>query len=210
MLKIFQNCGGVESFAYYMVKKYQALDICVLCKRIDINQKDRLEQFCPVYVHNGGNIYCKTIITNYDTSILDYLVEGDAYMVIHADYTQPCYTVLPNFKHPKIKKVLGITQYICDVMKNKFGVDCELCYNPLVLEKKEKPIIIVSATRLSAIKGGQRMKRLAEELDLQGVNYIWYVFTNDSDCINSNNVIFLPARLDVYRWIQIADILFQR
>lgn len=130
-------------------------------------------------------------------------------MVVHADYTQPCYTILPNFKHPKIKKVFGITQYICDTLKNNFGVNAELCYNPLLLNEKEKRITLVSATRLSAIKGGKRMKALADALDLKGINYVWYVFTNDNDCINSNNVIFLPPRLDVYKWIADADYLVQ-
>lgn len=130
-------------------------------------------------------------------------------MTVHADYTQPCYTIYPNFKHPKIKKVFGITQYICDTVKAKFGVECELCYNPLVLEDVQNRITLVSATRLSKIKGGERMRKLAEALDLAGINYIWYVFTADNDCINSNNVLFLPPRLDVYKWIAEADYLVQ-
>lgn len=130
-------------------------------------------------------------------------------MTVHADYTQPCYSIIPNFKHPRIKKVLGITQYICDTLKSKFDVDAELCYNPLVLEQQHKRITLVSATRLSAIKGGKRMKALAEKLDLAGINYVWYVFTNDNDCINSNNVIFIKPRLDVYKWIVDADYLVQ-
>ena len=130
-------------------------------------------------------------------------------MTVHADYTQPCYSIIPKFKHPKIKKVFGITQYICDTLKNNFGVDAELCYNPLAIEPKQKRITLISATRLSAIKGGKRMKALAEALDLAGINYVWYVFTNDNDCINSNNVIFLQPRLDVNKWIAEADYLVQ-
>lgn len=193
--------GGVESFAYYMVKKYRDYDICVVCKTCELNQLARLREFCPVYIYKGEEIYCKTMIINYDTSALDNVKEGNVYMVVHADYTQPCYTKYPDFHHPKIKKVLGITKYICESVKKKFGVDCELCYNPLILEPPQDRIVLVSATRLSAIKGGERMKALAQALDLAGVNYVWYVFTNDSDCIHSNNVEFLKPRLDVYKWI---------
>lgn len=67
--------GGVESFAYYMAKKYKDYDICILCKSCDINQMERLQEFCPVYVHHGEEIFCKTMIINYDTSILDYVKE---------------------------------------------------------------------------------------------------------------------------------------
>lgn len=202
--------GGVESFAYYMAKKYKDYDIMVLCKSGDITQLSRIRKYCPAVVHHGEKIYCKTMIINYDTSILDYLVEGNVYMTVHADYSQSCYKILPKWHDARIKKVLAITKHIQKILKEKFNVDSELCYNPLVLEEKEKPIIIVSATRLSAIKGGWRMKMLAQELDRQKVNYIWYVFTADSDCIHSPNVIFLPPRLDVYRWMQQADVLFQR
>lgn len=130
-------------------------------------------------------------------------------MTVHADYTQPCYSIMPQFKHPKIKKVFGITQYICDTLKNNFGVDAELCYNPLMLEPKQKRLTLISATRLSAIKGGKRMKALADALDFAGINYVWYVFTNDNDCINSDNVIFMQPRLDVSKWIAEADYLVQ-
>lgn len=126
---------------------------------------------------------------------------GNVYMTIHADYTQPCYSKYPDFHNPKIKKIFGITQYICDTAKEKFGIDVELCCNPIVLEPPQKRIVLISATRLSAIKGGRRMKALAEALDAEGVNYVWYVFTNDMDMIYSNNVIFLQPRLDVWKWI---------
>ena len=208
-ISFISKLGGVESFCYYMVKKYRHLDICVVSKQIDITQLERLRKICPVYVHHGEDIYCKTMIINYDTSIIPYVKQGDIYMTVHADYTQSCYTKLPDWYNPRIKKVFGITQYICDTLKEKYKLDCELNYNPLVLEEEAPRITLVSATRLSAIKGGKRMKRLADALDLAGVNYVWYVFTNDNDCINSNNVIFLKPRLDVWKWIKEADYLVQ-
>lgn len=169
----------------------------------------RLKEYCPVYIHHGEHIDCKVIVINYDTSILDFVDEPKAYMVIHADYSQDCYNVYPDFKHPKLTKVFSITEYMKKSVKELFGIETTLNYNPIVLEKKEKPIILVSATRLSRIKGGERMKALAQELDLQNINYIWYVFTNDNDMIHSDNVIFMKPRLDVYRWIQQADALVQ-
>lgn len=199
----------VESYAYYMVKEYQDLDICVLCKSCDANQLERLKKYAPVYIHHGEDIECKKMIINYDTTILDYLKQGEADMVVHGDYTQSNYKVYPNFKHPKLHKIYAVTQTLADRISKKFGIECECMYNPFVPEEVEKPITIVSATRLSAIKGAWRMKALAQELDKQRVNYIWYVFTNDADCIHSNNVIFLPPRLDVYRWVQQADFLCQ-
>ena len=201
--------GGVEAYAYYMIKEYKDLDICVVCKSCDAKQMARLEQYAPVYVHHGEEIQCKVIVTNWDTSILDFVTQGDAYMVVHGDYTMPNYKVYPNFKHPKIKKILTVTETLAERMRKKFGIECECCYNPFVPEERKKRIVLVSATRLSEIKGAWRMKALANELDMQKVNYVWYVFTNDNDCIHSPNVIFIKSRLDVYKWIQEADYLVQ-
>ena len=85
-----------------------------------------------------------------------------------------------------------------------------MSYNPLTIEKEEKPLItLVSATRLNFRKGKGRMIELAKALDKANVNYIWYVFTNDEEGIESPNVIFLKNRLDVSRWIARADYLVQ-
>lgn len=144
--------GGVESFAYYMAKKYKDYDIAVLCKSGDYKQLERIRKYCPAYVHRGEEIECKTIVINYDTSILDFVKCDNCYMVVHADYSQPCYKVLPNWNDKRITKVLTITKYCQKMMKEKFNVDTELCYNPLVPEEYDKPLILVSATRLSKIK----------------------------------------------------------
>lgn len=74
-VKDISKLGGVETFAYNMAKKYCNFDICVVCKSIHPTQRERLEDYCPVYVHKDQKIYCKTMIINYDTSILDYLEE---------------------------------------------------------------------------------------------------------------------------------------
>ena len=115
--------------------------------------------------HHGERIRCKTMIINCDTTILDYVDEGNVYMAIHADYTQKCYSKYPDFTHYKIKSLIAITEKIKENTKQQFNLDSEVSYNPLVLEPKEKRITLVSATRLSPIKGGARMKILANALD---------------------------------------------
>lgn len=53
------------------------------------------------------------------------------------------------------------------------------------------------------------MKVLAKALDRAKVNYIWYVFTNDEEAIDSENVIYMKPRLDVSKWISKADYVVQ-
>lgn len=201
--------GGVETFVYEMVKKYHKLDIAVVYKTAHPNQIIRLKNYCPVYQHNKQDIICKVAIINYDVSIIDYInKQADIYQVVHGDYENKAYTWKPP-THQRIKEYIGITKHICDSFKRITGNEnVILSYNPLTIIN-DKPIILVSATRLSIIKGKERMIELANALDRSNINYIWYVFTNDTDEIKSSNVIYMNPRLDVSRWISKADYLVQ-
>ena len=79
-----------------------------------------------------------------------------------------------------------------------------MSYNPLTIEKKDF-ITIVSATRLHKNKGANRMLELARALDRLGIDFIWYVLTCDKTAISHPNIITLDPRLDVYKWLKIAD-----
>ena len=210
-INTISEIGGVETYVYELVKKYQDNDIAVVCKQINYKQRERLKKICPVYEHRGEKVKCKVIIIGWDNSILDYLDEETKPLIvetIHADYCYSYYKSMPVIDK-RVDKWFGITKHICKTFSEKFGVETELCYNPLIVEKKEKPLILISATRLSEIKGKNRMIKLAQELDIAGINYIWYVFTNDIDEIPSENVIYMRPRLDISYWMEQADYLVQ-
>jgi len=202
--------GGVETFIWEMVKKYQHYDIAVVYKTADAKQLARLKQYCMCYQHINQKIRCKVAIINWDTSIIDFIEEGaDIYQVIHGDYTNPAYTWKP-YTHNRIKQYIGVTKYVADGFKKMMKCDNTIFgYNPLTINEEEKMLVLVSATRLSPIKGKERMQRLANALDYAGIKYIWYVFTNDANALRSPNVVYMKPRLDVGRWINIADYVVQ-
>ena len=212
--------GGVETYVYQLAKKYKDLDIAVVYKSIHPNQLKRLSKICYTYKHTNQKIICDVAIINYDSSIIDYITpeiwkdnlkEKDPrgiYQGVHADYTNPAYTVIPQDK--RVKCYLCITKHILKTYPKLIGADnAMLCYNPLIVEDEPKPLVLVSATRLSVVKGKNRMIELAKELDRREINYIWYVFTEDRNAIDSPNVIFMNPRLDVYKWITQADYVVQ-
>jgi hypothetical protein len=53
------------------------------------------------------------------------------------------------------------------------------------------------------------MAKLANALDNAGIEYIWYVFTNDTQAINNPNIIYMKPRLDSYKWLKHASFLIQ-
>ena len=202
--------GGVETFVYELAKKYKSYDIAVVCKNIAPEQKQRLKKYCKVYIHKEQKINCKVIITNWDTSIYDF-VNNDAkkYTVLHTDYSNPTERRgLPKDK-PDITYI-GIT----DVSKKNFeeitGIDRTiLCRNPLTIEADEPMLTLVSATRLTEIKDNGRHLKLAEALERQGIKFIWYIFTTDeykdNPIWNNKNIVHMKNRLDIGLFMQKAD-----
>lgn len=198
--------GGIETYVYELVKKYGNLDIAVVCKSCDKLQARRIREICPLYIHTNQRIECKVAIINYDVSIIDYINEdAEIYEAIHGDYSNPIYTFKPP-THPRIKAYIALTEYLQGKVKELVNLDnVMVSYNPLTITNKEKPLILVSATRLHEHKGKKRMEKLVQELDKRGINYIWYIITGDIGGINSPNVIFIKNRLDVDKWINQAD-----
>ena len=197
--------GGIETYVYELVKKYKDLDIAVVCKNINELQEKRLKQYCKVYKHTTQKIKCDVAIINYDISIIDYISENaKIYQCVHYDFTSSVYPKddIPK-AHPRITAYLGITKYLTDALK-KYYSNTMLCYNPLTIDD-DKTIVIVSATRLHQHKGVDRMKKLIEAMDHQGINYIWYCLTNDTDVIKHPNVIMIKNRLDINKWLSQAD-----
>lgn len=209
-ISYISQIGGVETFAYELAKKYKDRDVAVVCKSIHPNQLKRLSNICWVYKHTDQYIKCKTAIINYDTSIINFICdEADIYMTIHADYEHKFYkNKFP--QHNRIKSYIGITEHIVESFKRCTGNNnIILGYNPLKIDEPEPYLTLVSATRLSVIKGKKRMEALARVMDKAKLDYIWYVFTEDTDAIQSPNVVYMKPRLDVYRWIEKADYVIQ-
>lgn len=206
--------GGVETYVYELAKKYKNYDIAVVCKTIAPEQLKRLKKYCRVYVHTDEKINCKVIITNWDTSIKEY-INDDAKMFtgLHTDYSNPVeigglpkdderitYIGITEDSKKKFEKITGIKRTI-------------LCRNPLELEEDSPVLILVSATRLSPIKGGNRMLALANELDKQGIDYVWLLFTTDEYKDNpvwkNKNIIHMENRLDIGKFMRLADWVIQ-
>ncbi len=190
------DIGGVETFVYEVAKKYHDKDITVMYQTASPDQLARLRQYVRTIKWDGKPFECDTIITNYNTGICDYVTAKHYYGVIHADYTKIDWK--PEL-HPKIEKYIAVSKAAADGFKIKTGLDSEVCYNPLEIVKPRKILRLISCTRLTKDKGGQRMKIFADRLTEAGIPFLWLVFTNSPPIFKHPNVVFLPARLDGVR-----------
>ena len=190
-----------------MVKKYKDLDIAVVSRSCDKLQAERIKKYCRLYIHNGQKIECKVAIINYDTTIIKYINEdAKIYETIHGDYSNSIYNGRKPPKNSRITGYIAITEFLQEKMKEMLNEDnVIMSYNPLTVEKRDKPLVLVSATRMHENKGPARVQRLAEALDKAGIDYIWYIITNDIDVVKMPNIIYIKPRLDSYKWIETAD-----
>lgn len=203
--KNINSIGGVESFLYYLAKKY---DFDVYYRTGDTEQIKRLAQYVNVRQYREP-IKCDKFFCNYG---LDIEVEAsEKYHIVHCDYKEVWFAPIQydGFKY------IGVSQLACNSFKELTGKEIELSYNPVVLNntennhKRDKKLRLISATRLTREKGLKRMQRLAWLLDISGIDYEWTIFTNRKREAIGQHVIYKDPKLDIIEDIKKADFLVQ-
>ena len=199
----FNVIGGTEQFIYEIAKKYNKYDIAVLYKDGDVKQLSRLRSYIPCYKYDGQSIKCKRLYCNYSIDIIDKIDADEYVQIIHAMYKTNKITPILN---DKITRYIAVSEIARDEFKELTGIECEVVRNPLTFEDDDKKdvLILISATRLTAEKGKSRMELLIKKLDEAKVKWLWLIFTNDTKAINNKNIVYLPPRLDVRPYLQIA------
>lgn len=204
----FNSIGGVETYAYEIAKKYKDYDITFIYKysNSDINQIARLRKYARVIKEEPGVIYkCNNLFLSYGAK-LDIFNAEKVYYIIHANYKVQN---LKPFIDDRITGYYGVSKWVAkdyeEISNQKVGV----AYNPITVEKPKKVLKLISATRLTAEKGKDRMIKLGEELNKSGIPYIWLIFTNDTNEIQNDNIVYMKPRLDIRNYIAEADYLVQ-
>lgn len=217
--RYINKIGGTEQFLYEIAKKYHKKDIAVLYDSGDIGQITRLRRLVRCIERDREAKYtAKRAFFNFNIDAIDQ-VEADEYIfVCHAIYQELGYK--PPIDHPKINKIVGVSKYAksqIELQEKRQNVDKPViyCYNPLTLEKPDKVLRVISASRLEdRTKGGDRTLKLIEALDKYcnktGKHYLWTIFTNSMEAnIDSPNVAIMKPRVDVRPYIADSDWMVQ-
>lgn len=195
--------GGTEQFVYELAKKYYMYDIAVIYKQGHENQIKRLKKFVRVIHYEGQKFKCKKLFCNYATDICKDVDAEEYIQVIHAMYKT---NGLRPVNEPKITRYLAVSNTAKKEYEGITDVKCEVFRNPLTFsdEDKKKPILLISATRLTREKGKDRMIKLANLLDKAGIKWLWLIFTNDTSVIEHPNIAYMKPRLDIRPYLQLA------
>ena len=200
--------GGIETWLWNIAKKYgDTHDITVLYSFADRGQLHRLQRLVRCERFTGQPIQCKRVFVCYDAADFLNHVQAEEYcLVVHGDYVALGY---PAPQLPKITKVLGVSQVVCDSYRKQTGRDIELCYNPQTSIQPRKVLRLISATRMAPEKAPDRFKILADALDAARVLFTWEIYTDSKPVFDNPSVSWKRPRLDVIDFIAAADYLVQ-
>lgn len=192
---------------YYLAQIIGDMDIVFVYNHGDEKQLNKLRRKirCVQYL-NGMKIKCDKIFFNYNADIINAVDAKEYIRVLHCIYEKE--PTLPKDEE-KITRYIGVSQAVCDSWYRVTGKKAELCYNPVNREPFVKIMHLVSATRLSSDKGGDRMQTLATMLDNAGIPYIWDIFTNDFSKVDSPNVFYHEPNVNASGYFRTADYVVQ-
>ena len=198
--------GGIETFFYYLAKKYKDYDITIYYQEGNYEQVKRLKKYVRVKKYQGEKIKCDKAFFNFNIDIIDNVEAKEYYQIAHGDYKAS--GDIPNFSE-KITNYLGVSQRVCDTYSELINQDVELTYNPIEIDKPKRVLNLISATRLTREKGRKRIIKLAKMLDEAEIPYIWTIFTDSTNKIDNPNIVYLKPRLDIINYIANSDYLVQ-
>ena len=207
------NCvGGVETYCYEMGLKYgKDYDITVLYRQGDEDMMRHIREVCRVIRYRPGDkIKCDVFIFGYgwEADLFENLEADKIIQTFHADYVcrhlNPC-------RNGRITHRFGVADNTTNGIREHFewAKDIQTVYNPYTVKKPRKVLNLISATRLTAEKGLERMKAFANALDDAGIPFHWDIYTDMEGEPFNKSVAIMPHRLDVLDFIAKADYLVQ-
>lgn len=202
----FNVIGGVESWMYYLARKYRDRDIVVFYKTGHPDQIERLRKYVEVRKYDPGEeIRCRRAYYNYACLGIDTTKAEEYIYCIHADYVRQN---IPFKRHEQLNRFIAVSRTAQESFYQKYGIESEIVHNPVVAEQQRKVLHLISATRLTREKGYDRMVVLANKLKRAGIPYIWTVFTNQKE-IDQTLFCRKEPTLDIMPYISDADFLVQ-
>lgn len=203
--------GGIETFVYnwcsLMKDKY---DIVVAVSRIDPKQLNRLKHIVRV-VQNTEEIECDTVVVMH---IATKVIPSNIKYKKKIQMVHGCKSIA----YSNIGEC-DVLVPVSDTARKSFGVeikdfDTKVIHNPMQIEKPKKVLKLISATRLTAEKGGARILELARLLKASEIPFVWYVFSNRDlkrklKKDEFNGIVEMPPTLNISSWIKECDYLVQ-
>ena len=200
-----QKIGGIETWLYYWCRNmYKLYDIMVVFSdNMDGRQIARLSEIVQVMRLNNRLIECDTLI---NTRITDKIPEEIKAKRI-VQMVHGCYSALFCCDiQPDRDKLVFVSQAAADTFENVGKY--EVIHNFTYPTETKKCLFLITASRFTHEKGGDRMIKLAEALRKANIEFIWFVFSHQ-DTKLVEGMVKLPETLNIKDYIAKCDYLVQ-
>ncbi len=216
-LRDILQIGGIESHFWYMARKYGKYDITIFYYYGNPAQIERLRKLVRcVKLTSSDKVVCTNMFCCFNRDVLAQTEAETIYLVLHGDYLdmvdrgQLDRRLIPMDK--RVDKYLGVSHHVCETWEKLTGIHAEFIGEPVDLPKEDRPLMLISATRLTAEKGWERMKILANAMNGAGIKYLWTVFTNSKPEEQIPNMslvqptMYITDILSIYdAYVQLSD-----
>lgn len=202
------SIGGIETFFWNLARKYgKDYDITIIYRNGDPDQVKRLSEYVRIRKYREGEILkCKRCFVAFNADILDNVEAEEYIQMLHGDYRS--IGLIPD-RHPKIQKYVACSNVVKEAYEDITGDVPTVVYNPVIIDKPKKILRLVSATRLTADKGWNRMETLASILEDSGIPFVWDVYTDQNKAVTSPNIMLHRPKLNIGDYIANADYFVQ-
>ena len=175
--------GGIETFLFNFIKKYRNRNITIMCSIIEPAQLANLSKYADIVIDNQKSFECDILILgNYDGSaVLHRAKANKVYQMIHADLTgmkenHPDYANLKWSKHPRVDKIICVSDTAAEGLKPFTQSEPEVIYNILDHEyEDEDGRVFITLSRATKEKGIWRMIEMAKRFKEAHKHFIWFV-----------------------------------
>lgn len=200
-----QKIGGIETWLYYWcMNMHKLYDIIVVfSENMDGRQIARISEVCQVLKLNNHFIDCDTLINTRITDKIPMQIRAKKIIqMVHGCYS----TLFCCDIQPERDKVVCVSKIVKDSYQ---GIkDAEVIHNFTYPKEPKKCLFLITASRFTREKGGDRMIKLAEALKRADIPFIWFVFSHQ-DTKLVDGMVKLPETMDIRSYIKKCDYLVQ-
>ena len=194
--KHIYSIGGIESWLYYVSKRYNEGQITVLYETADSGQLDRLEKVVDVAHYTGQEFSCNKLI--YVAPI--YIELNEIYYGAKKRFliNHVCYGDAENqelFELPELDGNFAVSDFCAESCKKRMMGDIITLYNPVEIDAPRKIVKLITACRWSKDKGSEQMLKFAEMMENAGIQFLWFILTNEEPEEHHPNMIFMNPSL---------------
>lgn len=166
--------GGINTFILNFCELMSdKFDITILANNCDPQRHAQMSKTNRVVVSKDAEIICDTLLI---MSVLDPIPQNVTYNKL----IRMCHCCKSMYV-PQLPMACDEMVFVSEVAKKSFNApNGTVIHNPYVL-KKDKPLVLVSATRIPAPDKGkneERMRRLAQMLNEAAMPFVWFNFSD--------------------------------